>query len=119
MLIRYFNAEIQIVSLVNFTLLSQRSFVPSLASVTKSAVVGHFLSLREPTTNSSSTYILALRFGGTSVLFSSITVIKSIANFLFLYCMLVTGSIPGGLTATLALHKWRSKNATFKTPLYL
>ena len=49
MLIRYFNAEIQIVSLVNFTLLSQRSFVPSLASVTKSAVVGHFLSLREPT----------------------------------------------------------------------
>ena len=36
-------------SLVNFTLLSQRSFVPSLASVTKSAVVGHFLSLREPT----------------------------------------------------------------------
>ena len=50
MLIRYFNAEIQIVSLVNFTLLSQRSFVPSLASVTKSAVVGYFLSLREPTT---------------------------------------------------------------------
>ena len=49
MLIRYFNAEIQIVSLVNFTLLSQRSFVPSLASVTKSAVVTHFLSLREPT----------------------------------------------------------------------
>ena len=49
MLIRYFNAEIQIVSLVNFTLLSQRSFVPSLASVTKSAVVGHFFSLREPT----------------------------------------------------------------------
>ena len=49
MLIGYFNAEIQIVSLVNFTLLSQRSFVPSLASVTKSAVVGHFLSLREPT----------------------------------------------------------------------
>ena len=49
MLIRYFNAEIQIVSLVNFNLLSQRSFVPSLASVTKSAVVGHFLSLREPT----------------------------------------------------------------------
>ena len=49
MLIRYFNAEIQIVSKVNFTLLSQRSFVPSLASVTKSAVVGHFLSLREPT----------------------------------------------------------------------
>ena len=49
MLIMYFNAEIQIVSLVNFTLLSQRSFVPSLASVTKSAVVGHFLSLREPT----------------------------------------------------------------------
>ena len=49
MLIRYFNAEIQIVSLVNFTLLSQGSFVPSLASVTKSAVVGHFLSLREPT----------------------------------------------------------------------
>ena len=42
MLIRYFNTEIQIVSLVNFTLLSQRSFVPSLASVTKSAVVGHF-----------------------------------------------------------------------------
>ena len=31
----------------------------------------------------------------------------------------VTGSIPGGLTATLALHKWRSKNAPFKTPLYL
>ena len=31
----------------------------------------------------------------------------------------ITGSIPGGLTATLALHKWRSKNATFKTPLYL
>ena len=30
-----------------------------------------------------------------------------------------TGSIPGGLTATLALHKWRSKIATFKTPLYL
>ena len=51
MLIRYFNAEIQIVSLVNFTLLSQRSFVPSLASVTKSAVVGHVLSLREPTKN--------------------------------------------------------------------
>ena len=49
MLIMYFNAEIQIVSLVNFTLLSQRSFVPSLASVTKSAVVGHLLSLREPT----------------------------------------------------------------------
>ena len=49
MLIRYFNAEIQIVSLVNFTLLSQRSFVPSLETVTKSAVVGHFLSLREPT----------------------------------------------------------------------
>ena len=49
MLIRYLNAEIQIVSLVNFTLISQRSFVPSLASVTKSAVVGHFLSLREPT----------------------------------------------------------------------
>ena len=49
MLIRYFNAEIQIVSLVNFTLLSQRSFVPNLASVTKSAVVGHFSSLREPT----------------------------------------------------------------------
>ena len=51
MLIMYFNAEIQIVSLVNFTLLSQRSFVPSLASVTKSAVVGHFFSLREPTTS--------------------------------------------------------------------
>ena len=31
----------------------------------------------------------------------------------------VTGSIPGGLTATLALHKWRSKNATLKTPLIL
>ena len=31
----------------------------------------------------------------------------------------ITGSIPGGLTATLALHKWRSKNATFKTPLYI
>ena len=30
-----------------------------------------------------------------------------------------TGSIPGGLTATLALHKWRSKNVTFETPLYL
>ena len=40
----------QIVSLVNFTLLSQGSFVPSLASVTKYALVGHFLSLREPTT---------------------------------------------------------------------
>ena len=31
----------------------------------------------------------------------------------------ITGSIPGGLTETLALHKWRSKNATFETPLYL
>ena len=34
-------------------------------------------------------------------------------------CSPSTGSIPGGLTPTLALHKWRSKIATFKTPLYL
>ena len=39
---------------------------------------------------------------------------------IYYYAMIsFTGSIPGGLTATLALHKWRSKNATFKTPLYL
>ena len=34
-------------------------------------------------------YILALRFEVTSGLFSSITVIKSISNFLLLYCTLV------------------------------
>ena len=61
MLIMYFNAEIQIVTLVNFTLLSQRSFVPSLASVTKSAVVGHFLSLREPTKGNCIAVVVASR----------------------------------------------------------
>ena len=48
----------------------------------------HSRNLSVPS-NSSFKYILDLRFEGTSVLFSSITVIKSIANFLFSYCMLV------------------------------
>ena len=31
----------------------------------------------------------------------------------------ITGSVPGGRTATLALPKLRSKNSTFETSLYL
>ena len=90
MLIRYFNAEIQIVSLVNFALLSQGSFVPSLASVTKSAVVGHFLSLREPTTYIFLVYdersyvisagLLVTSATGTSCWFSFWTSIKTTSN---------------------------------------
>ena len=44
---------------------------------------------RSVPSNYSFSYILALRFEVTSGLFSSVTVIKSISSFLFLYCMIV------------------------------
>ena len=59
-----------------------------------------------------------------NVLLPSVLVVVVYGAFPFIFNELIsyerfTGSIPGGLTATLALHKWRSKNAPFKTPLYL
>ena len=54
-----------------------------------------------------------------SILYLSVILFLTAFYLIIVIDFMFTGSIPGGLTATLALHKWRSKNASFKTPLYL